>query len=211
MYRQACQQAEEHIEIRGILDRASKSKHVVIWGYGGNGRLLCDILLGYQLENLEAIADNNEDLWGKEYRGIPVKGLNSILEDYDNILWLVTCRLSYDEIAGQLQDCGVNREDIIHFINHYEKRMYWLSLDENAYDKEIVKIADMEYMCQIPDRDERERYIKGIIQNPLVYVEEYTYLAEKYAFRYWIQTVNPQEAEDENNCYHSLPEQCRYN
>ena len=190
MYWQACRQSEKYNEIRGILDRASQSGHVVVWGYGGNGRLLCDILLGYQLENLGAIADNNEELWGKEYRGIPIKGLHSILKDYDNILWLVTCRLFYAEITEQLWNCGVNREDIIHFINYSGKRMYLLSLEESAYDKEIVKIADMEYMCQIPDRDEREKYIKSIIQNPLAYAEEYRYLAEKYAFRYWIQTVD---------------------
>lgn len=206
MYRQACRRTEEYDEIRGILDRAGKSEHVVVWGYGENGRLLCDILLGYQLENLAAIADNNEHLWWKEYRGIPVRGLQSILGEYDNILWLVTCRQSYAEITEQLQDCGINRKDIIHFINNAGKRLYFLSLDESAYDKEIVKIADMEYVCQIADRDERERYIKNIIQNPLTYAREYTYLAEKYAFRFWIQTVSPQEAENENNCYHSLPE-----
>ena len=189
VYRQNCQKESEYNEIQGMLDKVRESKHVVIWGFAMNGKRLCDILLEHQSENVEAIADNNTALWGKEYRGIPVKGLDSIMEEYDKVLWIITCRWSYTEIAGQLQASGVNRKDIIHYVNHYEERMYLLSLQEDAYDKEIDKITDMEYVCKIPKRDERKIYIKNIIHNPIVYVEEYAYLSEKYRFRYWVQTL----------------------
>lgn len=190
LYRQNCQKKETSHEIREMLDRVRESEHVIIWGFGANGKRLCDILLEHQSENVAAIADNNITLWGQEYRGIPIKGLHSIMEEYGSIFWIITCRRSYGEIVEQLEACGINRMDIMHFVYHYEERMYLLSLQEDAYYKEIDKIIDMEYIRNIPDRNEREMYIKNIIYNPLVYAKEYAYLAEKYMFRYWIQTLS---------------------
>lgn len=90
----------------------------------------------------------------------------------------------YKCIMFQMQ--GTN---IIRYINKYQQRMYLLSLDESAYDKEIANIADIEYMCQISDKDERRKYINEIIQHPLIYTDEYTYLDKQYCFKYWIQLL----------------------
>lgn len=190
-YRQKCQETKIKNEIDDMLEHAKRSEYVVVWGYGENGRKVCDILLQYGINNLLAIVDNNEALWELEYHKIPIKGLQFIREKYDNILWIISCKQksSYMQINNQLKENGVDETNIIRYINKYQQRMYLLSLDESAYDKEIANIADIEYMCQISDKDERRKYINEIIQHPLIYTDEYTYLDKQYCFKYWIQLL----------------------
>ena len=141
-------------------------------------------------------------MWGEEYRGIPVKDLFSVKEENSRILWIISCRFAYDEIAGKLKNMGVDGQNILHYRNWYEERMYLLSLAEESYRYEIDKIADLEFIRLIEDRVERKRYVCDIIQKPSVYAEEYAYLEEKYGFQYWLK----QETENENICYYSMPE-----
>ncbi len=186
--KQKCQEEASHNEIQELIRKAEKSRQVVIWGYTSNGKQLCDIFLEYQLNNITAIADNNENLWGIEYHGIPVQGLSSIKDKMDDILWIITCRKAYEEVARQLKSCGIKDADMFHYVNRHEERMYLLSLQESAYEKEIGYIADIEYVSQIPDADKRKQYINRIIKYPDEYSEEYEYLSKKYLFQYWIGT-----------------------
>ena len=188
-YLQKCQNAETYNETKNLLNRAQKSEHIVIWGFGKNGKRLCDLFYEYQLENIEAFADNNTALWGEEYRGVQVRDLSSIMKEYHNILWIVSCRFAYDEIAAKLKGMGIDQKSILHYRNPYEDRMYLLSLAEEAYKSEIDKIADMEYIRLISDQTERRNYIYEIIRNPLMHTEEYAYLEEKYCFQYWLNTL----------------------
>ena len=187
------------------MNRARKEKYIVIWGGGRNGKRLCDLFLEYRLENVVAIVDNNAELWGKEYRGISVKSLASVMEAYHNVFWIISCRFAYDQIVGQLENMGIDKKDIFYYRNRYEDRMYLLSLAEEEYRNEIDKIADLEYIRLIPDRRERRRYIFDIIQKTSVYAKEYAYLEERYGFQYWLNMLT-QETENENNCYNGLPE-----
>ena len=58
----------------------------------------------------------------------------------------------------------------------------------------------------VPDRNDREQYIKDIMNNPLQYDTEYTYLAEKYSFKYWLETWQEERLENEDNSYHGMSE-----
>ena len=204
-YQQKCQKAKSYDETKALLNRARKEKYIVIWGGGRNGKRLCDLFIEYRLENVVAIVDNNAELWGKEYRGISVKSLASVMEAYHNVFWIISCRFAYDQIVGQLENMGIDKKDIFYYRNRYEDRMYLLSLAEEEYRNEIDKIADLEYIRLIPDRRERRRYIFDIIQKTSVYAKEYAYLEERYGFQYWLNMLT-QETENENNCYNGLPE-----
>lgn len=204
-YQQKCQKAKSYDETKALLNRARKEKYIVIWGGGRNGKRLCDLFLEYRLENVVAIVDNNAELWGKEYRGISVKSLASVMEAYHNVFWIISCRFAYDQIVGQLENMGIDKKDIFYYRNRYEDRMYLLSLAEEEYRNEIDKIADLEYIRLIPYRRERRRYIFDIIQKTSVYAKEYAYLEERYGFQYWLNMLT-QETENENNCYNGLPE-----
>lgn len=186
-YLQKCQKAGNDQETMDLIGRARKSEHVIIWGFGGNGKRLCDLLFEYQLGNVEAIVDHNAELWGEKYRGVPVGEAAHVMEAYHNILWIVSCRFAYDEIVGELINMGVCEENILHYKNRYEDRMYLLSLAEEAYRNEIDQIVELEYIRLIPDRAERKRYIYDIIQNPHEHRKEYAYLEEKYGFQYWLK------------------------
>lgn len=188
-YLQKCQRAETDNETKELLNLVQKSEYIVIWGFGKNGKRLCDLFFEYQLNNIKVFADNNAKLWGEEYRGVPVRDLDSIMKEKRDILWIVSCRFAYDEIAEILKDRGIEQKNILHYINRYEDRMYLLSLAEESYKSEIDKIADMEYIGLIPDQTERRNYIYSIIRNPAIYADEYTYLAEKYSFQYWLETL----------------------
>lgn len=200
-------EAERKDKILDLIDRAKKSRHVMIWGYSDNGRNLCGFLLEYQLCNIEAIVDNKESVWGETYRGIPVKGFHSIDRRNDDTLWLISCRISYPEVIRQLKDNGIDEKNIIRFNDLLTDPLYLLSLHESAYNDMIYRMANREYVRRFPNRDEREQYISNIVNNPLIYAEEYAYLAEKYDFQYWIQTWQYERTEHENNSYHRLPEQ----
>lgn len=190
-YSQRCQESETHNELYDMIERARNSQHVVVWGYGENGRKVCDILLEYQLDSVAAIMDNDEKLWGMEYRGIPIKGIQTIRKECENTFWIVTCRMqsACDQVEAQLKASGIDETDIFRYVNRYQQRMYLLSLDEGAYAKEISNIADIEYVEQIPDRNERQRYVSDIIKHPLLHAEEYAYLDRQYCFKYWIQLL----------------------
>ncbi len=196
-YWEKCQKAEVHNELHGMLERAKNSQHIVIWGYGEDGRKLCNILLEYRLTNLSAIADNNESFWGMEYRGLPIRGLHAIREAYENVFWIISCRMqsACAQIEEQLKAGGIAETAIFRYVNRYRQRMYLLSLDEEAYDKEIENIADMEYVERIPDRDERIRYVTDIIRHPLIHGDEYAYLDRQYCFKYWVQLLENADAQ----------------
>lgn len=142
-YKQKCQKAEEENKLRNIVIKAGKSKSVAVWGYSKFGMRLCDFLLEYQLDNIVGIADNNKGEWGKEYRGFPVVGLYSILENYDDILWIIACQTSYDEVVQQLADVGVDGDDIVRYIDKVSsyETIYLLALCENAYERMEAKLA----------------------------------------------------------------------
>ena len=185
-YWQMCFNEERKNEIERLIERAKEAKFIVIWGAGKNGRQLCNILLEHGLEHLRGIADNNKDLWGNTYRGISILKPQKLMEHPEDILWIISCRINYSEIWMQLRRNGIEENDILHYNNRYDDMFYLLSLQENAYEHELDQLANLEYVKKIPNLESRKRYIRDIVKNPACYTEQYSYLARKYNFRYWI-------------------------
>lgn len=148
-YQQGCQKVKEENKIRKIIMKAAKSKNIVVWGYYKPGMLLCDILLEYQINNIVAIVDNNQAEWGKTYRGIPVMGFSSILElkAPDDIFWMIACQKSYKEVMEQLDSVGIDRKNMIHYVDetrHYDGA-HLLALREDAYEKKAAKLSGRKF------------------------------------------------------------------
>lgn len=206
-YWQNCQQnTMNDDQLSEMISRARKSKRIIIWGYSENGRRLCDILLEYQLDTVVAFVDNNESVWNQTYQGIPVKGIWSVDQNGDSILWIVSCQMSYAEVIRQLRNNGVREKDIIRYKELFIDRLYLLSRDISAYDSMVSGIAEREYVRKFPDISDREQYIKDIMNKPLQYATEYTYLAEKYGFKYWFELWQEERMGNEDNNYHGIPE-----
>ncbi len=146
-YKKECQKIKEENRIRVIIEKAAKSKNIVVWGYHKPGMILCDLLLECQLNNIVAIADNNQAEWGKAYRGISVMGLFSILKTYNSIFWLITCQLSYKEVMKQLADVGIDRNDMLCYVDETRRYdgMHLLALCEEAYERRIAKLAGRKF------------------------------------------------------------------
>ncbi len=189
-----------------LIARAKGSRHVAVWGYSANGRRLCDILLEYQVRQVEFFADSNEAAWGQAYKGIPVRALPSVSWKECDTLWIISCQIAYGEVIRQLKENGVSEKNIVRYIEPYTDSFYLLSRDACAYDSMVRGMAEREYVRRIPDRSDRERYIKDIMENPLQHSTEYAYLAEKYSFQYWFETWHRERTENEDDSDHGLPE-----
>ena len=167
-----------------ILDK-NKQRKLVVWGFSRNGCQLCDMLITRNYSNIIAITDNNKEKWGKEYRGIPVMEPQNLLENYNNILWLVSNWVAFEDIELQIQEYGVRKEDIIRYKDFFKDRRDLLVLDEVAYDSEIDRIAEFEYLTEYEKFEDRKQYIMRILSKPQYYQEEYKYLDARYHFRLW--------------------------
>lgn len=195
LYWKRCHRKIVKDKLPDMISRAKESRRIAIWGYSRNGKRLCDVLLEYQLDNVEYLVDNNESVWGQTYRGIPVTGFDFIDWEADNILWIISCQISYEEVMKQLKSNGVSEKNMIRYEELFMDHMYLLSRNERAYDSMVAGIAEREYICKFPDMNYRKQYIKDIMSHPLRYDAEYAYLAEKYNFRYWFETWHRERVE----------------
>lgn len=186
-YRQRCKEQDDRYGLSDLISRAVKSRHIMIWGYSENGRRLCDILREYKLNNIDAFVDNNKAVWGESYQGIPVTGIESVDCGQEDMLWIISCQLSYEAVIMQLKSYNFSEKNIVRHKEVFTDYFYLLSMHECAYDDMISEIVDREYVCKLPDRVRREQYIRDIINNPSRYEGEHAYLAGKYGFQYWIE------------------------
>lgn len=205
-YWQKCHRKAAKDKILDMINQAKKYKHIAIWGYSNNGKRLCDLLLEYQMANVEFFADNNELLFGQDYRGIPVAGLHSVDRQAEDILWIISCQISYKEVIEQLKHNGVSDNNIIRYEDMFRDYGYLLTRNENAYDSMVTGIAEREYIQKFPNMNDRQRYIKNIMKHPLQYGDEYAYLAKKYNFSYWFEIWHRERIGNEDNSYHGMPE-----
>lgn len=146
-YQQECRKVKEENRLRNIIVKAANRRNIVVWGYYKPGMMLCDFLLECQLNNIAAIADNNQAEWGKVYHGISVMDFHSILKAYDDIFWIIACQKSYKEVMEQLIDAGIDRKNMIHYMDEtrcYEK-MHLLALREGAYERKQAKLAGRKF------------------------------------------------------------------
>lgn len=153
-YRRKCEEEKQRDELSDIMNRARQSGRVVIWGYGENGKYLCDVMLEHSFHNIEAIIDNNEGLWGEAYHGIPIRGFAAVNKK-DEVLWLISCRVAYTEVIKQLRDYGIEEERVIRFHNMAADSLFLLALEKNAYDHVTAR---MNAWRQKGKMDEADRY-----------------------------------------------------
>lgn len=209
-YRSKCQENCKEDKISDLISRAKTSRRIIIWGYSRNGKRLCELLLEYQLDNINAFVDNNNAVWGETYQGIPVNGFSSVNRGKDDVLWIVSCQQSYAEVIGQLKEHGIKEKNIIRYRELFTDIQYLRLLHESTYDSMVSELAKREYVRKIPDRNDREQYIRQIMNNPSQYDMEYTYLAEKYNFNYWFETWRRGRINNEDNSYYGLPKQRKH-
>ena len=91
--------------------------------------------------------------------------INQILDDFKNILWIISNQVHFEELQQQILSYGFSDQCIVRYryIDHFRDMYYLLTLDEKYYDDEIVQITGIEFVNEIPDDVERKRYILQII------------------------------------------------
>jgi MoaA/NifB/PqqE/SkfB family radical SAM enzyme len=95
--------------------KSTQDKLVVLWGAGSGGVRVYDRLpfnVGY-------CVDGNSDLWGKEFKGVPVRKPESLLQESKDNLAVIVASVHYAEIANQLESMGLIEGT--HFWNGLQK------------------------------------------------------------------------------------------
>ncbi len=62
---------------------------------------------------IEAVCDNNKNLWNKEVNGYTIQPVDYAITKYPDMKWLIANRKHSDEIKRQLLDGGINEDDIV--------------------------------------------------------------------------------------------------
>lgn len=93
-------------------EKCKLGKKNVIWGCGTYGMQALDFMKKYGY-NCIAFTDNNSKLWGKKIGGVEVKEPSSILEENENITYVVANKLHAEEIKIQLKQSGIQEQNIV--------------------------------------------------------------------------------------------------
>lgn len=103
----------------GWLDRyydrnpANRDAGVVVFGAGEMGKLTCRSLM-FTNRKIDCICDNNENLEGAEYRGIPIRGFAHVCTNLKNDVIIVAVSPKYQiEIYHQLIAAGFQESYIV--------------------------------------------------------------------------------------------------
>lgn len=92
----------------------NREKKVTVFGAGEGGKITCRSLVSYVGKKIDCICDNNEELNGLEYRGIPIRNFSYICENSkDNIIIVATSAKYQLEIYYQLVMAGVGEDNIL--------------------------------------------------------------------------------------------------
>lgn len=169
-----------------IMKQCSYAKAVVIWGYTKSARELYDALTAHGIAHIAAFADNNDLLWGEQYKGIPVMSLEQAKALSRNVTWIIVSVKAVKEIRKQLITSGEKEEQIFLFRVRKPKH-YYLALSEEYYDRELEDICHREYLDKSGCLAERKAFVHEVIDNPAVHWREYQYLFYKYRFDLWLK------------------------
>lgn len=166
------------------LLQQSRNRKIIIWGCSRNGEMLYDLLQAKGYTNIVAIVDNDDKKWGQAYCGVPVIAPDEALKESDKVFWIISNQASFEMVKQQLLHSGIEEGLIARYVDHYHKYSL-LTLDEQYYDAEIEKIAEIEYHRKFSRQEERVRYLLQILREPEVFKGEYEYLNGRYNFKYW--------------------------
>ena len=97
-----------------------KKIKIIVFGISDDGKeLIKDFfpLIISELIEIVCISDNDSRLYGKEYKGIPIKKPHEILEyDFDKI---IVTPIFFESIRQQLEDLGISKNKIIPYYVNY--------------------------------------------------------------------------------------------
>lgn len=92
---------------------ANREVGIVVFGAGEMGKLTCRSLM-YTKRKIDCICDNNEDLDGAEYRGIPIRSFAHVCQSFKNDIVIVAVSIQYQiEIYHQLISAGFPEANIV--------------------------------------------------------------------------------------------------
>jgi len=88
-----------------------KDKSIVIFGCGNWGTELQNLLLENGID-LASFCDNSTEKQGQEINGVVVRDLNSAIEKFDDLFFVVASAAYHRQIAKQLSEAGVSTDRI---------------------------------------------------------------------------------------------------
>lgn len=182
-----CQDKDiENKEIESIFRFCKEKSPIILWGYSKQGRDVCDMFLKKEI-TVTAFCDNNKEKWGEEYKGVIVCNPIDQIKKMPNAIWVVTCIKAYKEVYRQLEEEGINPENIIHFIYNHRGILYYLMLKKEYYKEEIKTIALCESTWEEIINGECNKMVERLLRGTCVNKERYQYLFFKYRFDLWLE------------------------
>lgn len=92
---------------------ANRETGIIVFGAGEMGKLTCRSLM-YLNREIDCICDNNGELDGKEYRGIPIRSFAYVRQNFKNDIVIVAVSPRYQiEIYHQLISAGFTESNIV--------------------------------------------------------------------------------------------------
>lgn len=92
----------------------NREKKITLFGAGEGGRITCRSLLLYMNKEIDCICDNNKNLTGSEYKGIPIRDLSYICQNArENIIIIAVSQKYQLEIYYQLINAGFMEKNIL--------------------------------------------------------------------------------------------------
>lgn len=174
----------EREKIVKVFDICRNKENVILWGYSDQGRDVCDLFLRKGIK-IYSFCDNDGNLEGKIYKGIPVRNVRELMELSLKAIWIITCKKAYKAVCGQLLEAGIRKENIVHFTYNNKGTAYYLALDKTYYEEEIKTIALCENNEKLSE-EEYLNYINGIVSEASIQKKAYRYLYLKYRFDLWL-------------------------
>ncbi|WP_139243377.1 glycosyltransferase family 8 protein [Anaerocolumna xylanovorans] len=138
-----CEDNMANMDIRYLINKCRNYNKVIIWGFTNNGKQICDALMNNGLGNICSFCDNDSRHSNQFYRNIPVKQFNEVSTTSEEILWIISCQKSFDDVKQQLENYGVNRQCIEHY--KHKGAMYYRVLSPDKYYSEIEQMVISEY------------------------------------------------------------------
>lgn len=182
-----CKKPEDDLkEIRHIFEFCFQNRKVILWGFTDQGKDVCDVFLRRGI-SVHAFCDNSKEKQGKSYKGIFVKDMDSVMNQEERIIWIITCKNVYKQVKQQLLDAGVETDNIFHFTYNNRDSMEYLVIDPKYYEEEIRIIALCENDKRQMEDEQYISYISKIIQDGDISDERYRYLYRKYRFNLWLK------------------------
>lgn len=124
-------------------------KNLYIFGAGTWGKEIIKIWPN----QWKGFLDNNVSLWGTEIIGIPILNPKDVLSESNEINVLISSRLYYKEIYGQLKELGVLDENIINIgqvLDNLAERQYFdLPYLNLKSDEVFVDVGSLDGMSAI--------------------------------------------------------------